>query len=287
MITPRKIQKMKQDGIKISCLTAYDCSTAKFADEEGVDLILVGDSLGQVVLGYDSTTKVTMDDMKVFTRAVVNGVKNALVVVDMPFLSYHTGVFEAVKNAGELIQIGAGAVKIEGCNDYILDVIKHLVNSGIPVMGHLGFTPQYINVIGGNFIQGKNLENTLKILDDARKLQSAGVFGIVLEMVPDVCAKYITENLLIPTIGIGAGKYTDGQILVINDILGKFDAFSPKFARKYADVKTVIKNAVKSYTEDVKAGRFPNEGESFQLKEEEYEKFKTYTEKTGIEICSK
>ncbi|MDO5437455.1 MAG: 3-methyl-2-oxobutanoate hydroxymethyltransferase [bacterium] len=282
MITPRKIQKMKQDGVKISCLTAYDCSTAKFADEEGLDLILVGDSLGQVVLGYDSTTKVTLDDMKVFTRAVLNGAKNSLVVVDMPFLSYHTGIFEAVRNAGELIQMGAGAVKIEGCNDYIIDLIRHLTNSGIPVMGHLGFTPQYINTIGGNFVQGKNLDNTLKILDDARKLQAAGVFSIVLEMVPDVCAKYITENLEVPTIGIGAGKYTDGQILVMNDILGKFDSFSPRFARKYADSKTVIKEAVRNYINDVKTGDFPNESESFQLKDEEYEKFEAYTNNQRI-----
>lgn len=277
MLTPKKIQKMKADGIKISSLTAYDFSTAKFLDEEGIDIILVGDSVGQVVLGYDSTSKVTMDDMKVFTRAVLNGVKNSLVVVDMPFLSYHTGVYEAIKNAGELIQMGAGAVKIEGANDYIIDVIRHMVNSGIPVMGHLGFTPQYINVIGGNFVQGKNLDNTLKILDDAKKLQEAGVFSIVLEMVPDVCAKYITENLSVPTIGIGAGKYTDGQILVINDLIGKFDGFSPKFARKYADSKTLIKNAAKNYIEVVKSGDFPNEDESFHLKEDEYERFEAYT----------
>ena len=277
MLSPKKIQKMKQDKIKISALTAYDCSTAKFSDEEGIDIILVGDSVGQVVLGYDSTSKVTLDDMKVFTRAVLNGTKNAFVVVDMPFLSYHTGIYEACKNAGELIQMGAGAVKIEGANDYIIDVIKHLVNSGISVVGHLGFTPQYINVIGGNFVQGKNLDNTLKILEDAKKIQEAGAFAVVLEMVPDVCAKYITENLDIPTIGIGAGKYTDGQILVINDVIGKFDGFSPKFARKYADTKTTIKTAVKNYIKDVKEMNFPNESESFHLKEEEYEKFTAYT----------
>ena len=277
MLTSKKIQKLKQDNEKITALTAYDFSTAKFADEEGVEIILVGDSVGQVVMGYDSTAKVSLDEMKVFTRAVLNGAKNALVVVDMPFLSYSTGVFEAVKNAGEFIRMGAGAVKIEGANDYIIDVIRHLTNSGIPVMGHLGFTPQYINVIGGNYIQGKDLENTLKILDDAKKLQEAGVFSIVLEMVPEVCAKYITENLNVPTIGIGAGKYTDGQILVINDVIGKFDGFSPKFARKYADAKTLIKDSVKSYIKDVKSGDFPNKEESFQLKEEEYEKFSAYT----------
>ena len=218
--------------------------------------------------------------MKVFTRAVLNGAKNPLVVVDMPFLSYQTGVFNAVQNAGELIQMGAGAVKIEGANDYIIEVVSHLVNSGIPVMGHLGFTPQYINTIGGNYVQGKSLENTLKILQDAKKLQEAGAFAIVLEMVPDICAKYITENLQIPTIGIGAGKYTDGQIIVIDDIIGKFDGFTPKFVRKYGDVKQVIKNSVKNYIQDVKSGDFPNINESFRLKEDEYEKFEAYTKQS-------
>ena len=277
MISAKKIQKLKQDGIKIAALTAYDFQTAKYLDEEGIDIILVGDSVGQVVLGYDSTAKVTLDDMKVFTRAVLNGAKEALVVVDMPFLSYHTGVDEAVKNAGEFIRMGAGAVKIEGANDYIINLTKRLTEAGIPVMAHLGFTPQYINVIGGNYVQGKDFDNTLKILNDAKKLQEAGAFSLVLEMVPDVCAKYITENLDIPTIGIGAGKYTDGQILVIDDVIGKFDGFCPKFARKYGDTKTLIKNAAKAYMEDVRKNNFPKENEGFQLKEEEYEKFKACT----------
>lgn len=279
MISSTKIIKLKHEGKKISCLTAYDFSTAKFLDEEGIDIILVGDSLGQVILGYDSTTKVTMDDMKVFTKAVVNGAKNALIVVDMPFLSYHTGIYDAVKNAGELIRLGAGAVKIEGGSDYIIDVIKALTEAGIPVMGHLGFTPQYINVIGGHYVQGKNLENTLKILEQAKKIENAGAFSIVLEMVPDICAKYITDNLYIPTIGIGAGKYTDGQILVINDIIGKFDGFSPKFARKYADAKTIIKESIRQYIEDVREENFPDKDESFQLNEEEEAKFESYLQK--------
>lgn len=277
MITPRKIQKMKAEGKKIAALTSYDCFTAKFAEESGVDLILVGDSAAQVVMGYDSTVKITMDDMKVFARSVLNGAKNSLVVVDMPFLSYHSSIEEAIKNAGEFIKMGAGAVKIEGCNDYILELIERLVQSGIPVLGHLGFTPQYINVIGGNLVQGKSLENTLKILDDAKKLQAKGVFAIVLELIPDVCSKYITENLEVPTIGIGAGKYTDGQILVVNDITGQFDGFNPKFARKYADLKDVVVGAIKNYTDDVKSGNFPTEEESFQLPKEEYEKFESYT----------
>lgn len=286
MITPLKIQKMKKEGIKIAALTSYDFSTAKYADEAGIDLILVGDSVGQVVLGYDSTTKVTLDDMKVFTRAVVNGAKNPLIVVDMPFMSYHTGVFEAVKNAGELIRLGAGAVKIEGGFDYIIDTIKQMTKSGIPVMGHLGFTPQYINVLGGHFVQGKNLKNTIEILEAAKKIQDAGAFSLVLEMVPDVCAKYISENLEIPVIGIGAGKYTDGQILVVDDVLGKFDGFSPKFVRKYADIKTTIKNAVSSYVKDVKGQTFPEINESFQLKEDEYEEFESYINKERTKVLS-
>ena len=286
MITPLKIQKMKKEGIKIAALTSYDFSTAKYADEAGIDLILVGDSVGQVVLGYDSTTKVTLDDMKVFARAVVNGAKNPLIVVDMPFMSYHTGVFEAVKNAGELIRLGAGAVKIEGGFDYIIDTIKQMTKSGIPVMGHLGFTPQYINVLGGHFVQGKNLKNTIEILEAAKKIQDAGAFSLVLEMVPDVCAKYISENLEIPVIGIGAGKYTDGQILVVDDVLGKFDGFSPKFVRKYADIKTTIKNAVSSYVKDVKEQTFPEINESFQLKEDEYEEFESYINKERTKVLS-
>lgn len=286
MLTTKKIQKMKKDGVKISCLTAYDYSSAKFFDEAGIDLILVGDSAGQVVLGYDSTTKVTLDDMKVFTKGVVNGAKNALVVVDMPFMSYHTGVFEAVKNAGELITLGAGAVKVEGGTDYIISVIKQLTETGIPVMGHLGFTPQYINVIGGNFVQGKNIENTLKILNMAKKIQEAGAFSIVLEMVPDVCAEFISKNLDIPTIGIGAGSGTDGQILVSNDILGKFDDFSPKFARKYVNLKEIMTDAAKRYIKDVKAMTFPSKEESFQLKEEELKNFENRTHNQGIKIGS-
>ena len=277
MITPRKIQKMKLEGKKITALTAYDYPVAKFAKEAGVDLILVGDSAAQVVMGYESTVQISMDEMKVFARSVLNGAKESLVVIDMPFLSYHISIEEAIKNAGEFIKMGASAVKIEGCNDYILELIARLTQSGIPVLAHLGFTAQYINAIGGNLVQGKSLENTLKILDDAKKLQSKGAFAVVLELIPDVCAKYITENLEIPTIGIGAGKYTDGQILVVNDILGQFDSFSPKFARKYADLKEIIVGAIKNYTDDVKCGKFPTDDESFQLTKEEYEKFESYT----------
>ncbi|MCD8024172.1 MAG: 3-methyl-2-oxobutanoate hydroxymethyltransferase [Candidatus Gastranaerophilales bacterium] len=282
MITPKKIQKMKFEGHKIAALTAYDCPTARYADNSGLDIILVGDSASQVVMGYDSTTKIGMEEMKVFARAVINGVKNALVVVDMPFLSYQTNISDAILNCGEFIKMGAGAVKIEGANEYIISLIKRLTDSGIPVMGHLGFTPQYIKTIGGNFIQGKSLENTLNILEDAKKIQESGAFAIVLELVPDICAEYISKNLEIPVIGIGAGKNTDGQILVINDIIGKFDEFSPKFARKYSNAKTIIENAVENYVKDVKNGDFPNSAESFHLDEAEREKFENYTQKSGI-----
>ena len=259
-------------------LTAYDCSTAKYFDEAGIDSILVGDSLGMVILGYDGTQKVTMEDMKVFTGAVARGAKRCMVVADMPFMSYHTTIENAVKNAGSLIQTGANAVKIEGAGDFILECIKRMVDSGIPVVGHLGFTPQYLNVLGGYKIQGKSYENTIKILEDAKKLEKAGVFAVVLEMVPEESAKYITERLTIPTIGIGAGRYCDGQVLVADDILGKYSEFQPKFARKYADLKTEIFNAAKNYISDINTGKFPSETEVFHLNDEEMKKLENHTQ---------
>ena len=201
-ITPRKLLKFKEEKRKITSATAYDFSTAKIFDEAEIDFILVGDSLAQVVLGYDSTVKIGMDEMKIFTSAVSRGAKNTLVVSDMPFLSYHTDIASAIKNAGDLIRCGAGAVKIEGCSDYIIDVVKRLTESGIPVISHLGFTPQYIGTIGGHYIAGKNVEATLSILEQAKKLQNAGAFALVLEMVPSESAEFITKNLYIPTIGI-------------------------------------------------------------------------------------
>ncbi len=260
--------KKKEDKQKITMLTAYDCSTAKYFDAAGIDAILVGDSLGMVVLGYESTHKVTMNDMKVFTGAVSRGAKRCMIVADMPFLSYHCSVSDAIRNAGELVQEGAFAVKIEGATDHILEVVKRCNESGIPVMGHLGFTPQYLNVLGGYKVQGKSLENTKFILEQAKKLEQAGAFSVVLEMVPEESAKYITDNLNIPTIGIGAGRYTDGQILVADDILGKFSEFKPKFARRYADLKSVISSAAESYIDEVTTGKFPQESEVFHLPDE-------------------
>lgn len=276
-INVNTIQKLKNDGQKITSLTAYDYSTAKYLDEAGVDIVLIGDSLATVALGYETTHSVGMDEMLIFTRAVVRGAKHSLVAVDMPFMSYHTDVATAVKNAGEMIKAGASAVKIEGGNDYILEVVQRCVQAGIPVIGHLGFTPQFLNTLGGYKIQGKSLGSTLEIMEQAKKLQKAGIFALVLEMVPEESAKYITDNLIIPTIGIGAGRYCSGQILVTDDILGKFSDFTPKFARKYGDMKTLIHESAKSYVEDVKNNNFPSEEEIFKLSEDELKHLKMHT----------
>lgn len=262
-ITVNTIRKYKENGEKFSVLTAYDYSTAKYIDEAGIDIVLIGDSLAMVALGYETTHSVGVDEMLIFTRAVAKGVNHAMVVTDMPFLSYHTDIASAVKNCGEMIKVGANAVKIEGFSDYILDVIKRLVVSGIPVMGHLGFTPQFINTLGGYKIQGKTQEATEKLLRQAKELEKVGVFSIVLEMVPQESAKYITENLSVPTISCGAGKYCDAQVLVSDDVFGKFSDFKPKFARKYGDMKSLIYNCAKQYNDDVKSGKFPDESEIF------------------------
>ena len=271
-VTVRSFQKLKSLNEKITMLTAYDCSTAKYIDECGVDSILIGDSLGMTVLGYNSTINVTIEDMITFTKAVSSGVKRALVIADMPFLSYHASKENTVLNAGKLIQSGAKAVKLEGASDFILEEINHLTQSGINVVGHLGFTPQYINTIGGYFIQGKSYENTLKLLDAAKKLEENGAFAIVLEMVPEESAKYISENLNIPTIGIGAGRYCDGQVLVIDDIIGKYSEHVPKFVKQYANIKEIMKRAISQYNTEVKDRIFPSPEYTFNLAEEEREK---------------
>ena len=268
-ITVNTFQAKKANKEKITMLTAYDCSTAKYFDDAGVDAILVGDSVGMVVLGYESTTSVTLDEMKIFTAAVARGAKRCMVVADMPFMSYHLTVADAVKNAGELIRAGASAVKVEGASDFIVEVVKRCVESGIPVVGHLGFTPQYLNVLGGYKVQGKSADKTKFILDQAKKLENAGAFAVVLEMVPEESAELITQKLGITTIGIGAGRYTDGQVLVADDILGKFSEFKPKFARRYADLKSVITKACEEYINDVITGKFPSEDEVFHLSQEE------------------
>lgn len=267
--TIKTIQKLKNDGQKITALTAYDYSTAKYLDEAGVDMILVGDSLAMVALGYETTHSIGMEEMLIFTKAVAKGVKKALVAVDMPFMSYHANLGEAIRNAGKMIRAGAKAVKIEGATDYILEVIQRCTEAGIPVIGHLGFTPQFLNTIGGYNIQGKSSDATKEILNQAKALKNAGAFAIVLEMVPQESAKYITENLNIPTLGIGAGKFCSGQILVSDDIFGKFSDFTPKFARKYGDLELLIKNCAKQFIKDVQEENFPSNDESFRLAEDE------------------
>ena len=272
-ITVNTIQKYKNTKKPITALTAYDYSTAKYLDETGIDIVLVGDSLAMVALGYETTHNVTVDDMLVFTKAVSRAAKRSLVVVDMPFMSYHSSKETAIKNAGRFIQEGgAKAVKIEGASPFIIDIIKHCVEVGIPVLGHLGFTPQFLNTLGGYNIQGKTTENTKIILEQALKLQEAGVFGIVLEMVPEEAAKLITEKLTVPTIGIGAGRYCSGQILVSDDVLGKYSDFTPKFARKFADLSSVMKKAFENYKQEVENNTFPNENEIFHLSDEENKK---------------
>lgn len=276
-ISVKTIQKLKNDGQKITALTAYDYSTAKYLDEAGIDVILVGDSLAMVALGYETTHSVGMEEMLVFSKAVAKGAPRALVTVDMPFMSYHANVSDAVKNAGEMIKIGARAVKIEGGSNYIIEVVERCVGVGIPVMGHLGFTPQFLNTIGGYNIQGKSFDSTIEILEQAKKLEQAGAFAVVLEMVPEESAKFITDNLNIPTIGIGAGRYCSGQILVSDDVLGKYSDFTPKFARKYGDLKSLIQNSAEQYISDVRSGNFPGEDEIFKLTEDELRQLKLHT----------
>lgn len=272
------IQKIKnyKNNKKITVLTAYDYSTAKYIDEANVDMILVGDSLAQVALGYENTTDVSMDEMLIFTSAVSRGVKKALVVADMPFMSFQIDRARTIKNACKFIKAGANAVKLEGASDFVLENIKHLTQNGIPVMGHIGFTPMSVNSLGGYKIQGKDAKRTLQMLEEARKLQEAGCFCIVLELVPSESAKFISEKLDIPTIGIGAGKYCDGQVLVSDDLLGKYDRFKPKFARQNANLKEIILNSARKYCEDVENNAFPNDEESFALNQEEQEKLENH-----------
>ena len=258
----------KQGGDKISMLTAYDYSTARLLDEAGVDSILVGDSLGMVVLGYENTLQVTVDDIVHHCRAVARGAKRALVIGDMPFLSYHISPQESVKNAGRIIQEGmAHAVKLEGGRD-IIDSVKAIVRAQIPVVGHLGLTPQSVNMLGGFKVQGRDEEKAKRMIEDALMLQEAGVFCIVLECVPMQLAQLISSRLDIPTIGIGAGAGCDGQVLVTQDMLGMYTDFTPKFVKQYANINEDIIKAVKSYSDEIKSGEFPSEKHSFTMDEE-------------------
>ena len=272
----QKIKQFKDENKKITVLTAYDYSTAKYFDEAGVDIILIGDSLAQVVLGLDKTSDITINEMQIFTAAVARGVKDALVVADMPFMSFQIDKSKTIENALLLIKAGANAVKMEGASDFTIECIKHLTQNGVPVMGHLGFTPLSINTLGGNKIQGKDASRTICILEEAKKLQKAGCFAIVLELMPKESAEFITKNIDIPTIGIGAGVGCSGQVLVSDDLLGKYDRFTPKFARKFANLKEIIVKAGKQYCECVENSTFPNEDESFELDSEEVKKLENY-----------
>lgn len=262
----------KQKGEKLTMLTAYDYSTAKLIDEAGVDSILVGDSLGNVMLGYEDTISVTMEDMIHHGAAVARGAKEALVVIDMPFMSYQTSVYDAVVNAGRLMKEGrAGAVKLEG-GVSMADRIKAITESGIPVMAHIGLTPQSINSFGGFKVQGKTEDAAKKLLEDAYAVQEAGAFAVVLECVPAKLAKLVTEKLVIPTIGIGAGADCDGQVLVYADMLGMFSDFTPKFVKRFADTGKIMSEAFRQYNEEVKNGSYPKTEHTYAIDDDVIEK---------------
>ena len=262
----------KAKGEKLSMLTAYDYSTAKLEDESGINGILVGDSLGNVVLGYEDTVSVTMEDMIHHGAAVARGAKNALVVVDMPFMSYEATVEEAVRNAGRLMKEGrAGAVKLEG-GVRVAEQIRAIVKAGIPVMGHIGLTPQSINVFGGFKVQGKSEEAARALLADAKAVEEAGAFAVIIEAVPAALAQMITDAVSIPTIGIGAGAGCDGQILVYQDMLGMFSDFTPKFVKRYANVGEVMREAFANYAAEVASGAFPTEEHTYKIKDDVLEK---------------
>ena len=263
--TVTTFKKMKAAGEKITMVTAYDYTTAKLVDQAGVDSILVGDSLGMVMLGYEDTLSVTMEDMIHHTRAVSRGAKDAFIIGDMPFMSYQTSIYDAVKNAGRLMKEGrCHGVKLEG-GGQVCDAIKAITQGQIPVFGHLGLTPQSVNAFGGFKVQGKDTKHAQDILDQARAIEEAGAVGIVLECVPAKLAAFISREVSIPTIGIGAGNQCDGQVLVYQDMLGMFPDFTPKFAKTFANVGAAMNAGFKSYISDVKSGAFPSEEHTFKI----------------------
>ena len=265
-------KESKKNGEKLTMLTAYDYTTAKLLDESGVDSILVGDSLGMVVLGYDDTLSVTMEDMIHHSAAVARGAKNALVITDMPFMSYQTSVYDAAVNAGRLVKEGkAQAVKLEGGIEFC-EHIKAIVKASIPVCAHIGLTPQSINAFGGFKVQGKGKQEAQRLLDEARAVEEAGAFAVVLECVPAKLAKKISESISIPTIGIGAGAGCDGQVLVYQDMLAMYSDFKPKFVKQYAQIGSVMKEAFRQYIDEVKSGAFPSEEHTFKIDDDIIEK---------------
>ncbi len=266
-ITISQIKEMKQKGEKITMVTAYDYPTAKIVDEVGIPLILVGDSLGRVVLGYDSTSPITMEEMLHHTKAVVRGTKQTMVIGDMPFMTYHVSIEDALRNAARFIQEGgAQAIKLEG-GVMVAEKVRRIIECGIPVMGHIGLTAQSIHQLGGYGVQGETLETATRLLEGARALEAAGAFAIVLDIIPAQLATLITQRVSIPTIGIGAGIGCDGQVQVINDILGSSTGFVPKHAKQYAKLTDIIRNAVTEYHNEVKTGNFPTDKQSFSMDE--------------------
>ncbi len=279
-VTPYSFIKMKRKGEKIVMVTAYTYYQARVADEAGVDGLLVGDSLGMVVMGYDSTLPVTLDEVIHHLRAVVNARPKALIVADMPFMTYEASKEDALRNAGKLIKVGADAVKVEG-GEEVIDTVNALVKAGIPVMGHVGLNPQRHLVIGGYRLRGKRAEEALEIIESAKALEDAGAFAVVIENTVAEVAEEITKTLKIPTICIGAGPVCDGQILVIHDLLG-INPTPPPFARKYANLYELMVDALRRYASDVRVGRFPGEGEFWRMREDERTKLKRLISKSEV-----
>lgn len=263
----------KNAGKKISVVTSYDYTIASLCDKAGVDIILVGDSGGMVMLGYENTIPVTMEQMEMFTQAVSRARQNALLIGDLPFMSYQSSISDAIANSGRLIKAGADTVKLEGGRE-MTDTIKAIVETGIPVMGHIGLQPQTTMLSQGYRVQGKTVESATRLIEDAKALEEAGVFSIALEMVSHEVAKIISESISIPTIGIGSGKFCDGQVLVIHDLLGMYDKLKPKFVKRYLSLSNDITNAVKSYRKDVELGRFPTKENWFSMEKLELEKLR-------------
>jgi len=267
------ITKMKKDGKKISAITSYDYTLASLCDKSGIDILLVGDSAGMVMLGYENTIPVTMDQMCMFTEAVSRARKNALLVADLPFMSYQASIEDAIKNSGRLVKAGADAVKLEG-GISMSKTISAIVNVGIPVMGHIGLQPQTTMLSEGYKVQGKTKDTAMKLISDAKELEKAGVFSIVLEMVSNEVAQIISETVSIPTIGIGSGAACNGQILVIQDMLGMFEKIKPRFAKRYLNLSDDIVKALENYKKDVESGVFPAQENWFSMDDNEFKKLR-------------
>ncbi|HET7629291.1 MAG TPA: 3-methyl-2-oxobutanoate hydroxymethyltransferase [Bacillales bacterium] len=272
MKTTTVFKQMKANGESIAMITAYDFPSAKLVEAAGVDMILVGDSVGNTVLGYDSTVPVTLDDIVLHTKAVLRGARDTFVVADMPFMTYHVSEEETMKNAMRLVQeAGAHAVKVEGAAVHVVSAVEKLTAAGVPVAAHLGLTPQSVGVFGGHKVQAKKAEAARKLLEDAKALEAAGAFMLVLECVPMQIAEIVTQALVIPTIGIGAGAGTDGQVLVYHDVVGYGGDWKPKFAKRYANLSEIVHEAIGRYVTEVKAKRFPELDHSFAMDEKEVE----------------